>query len=278
VNHTNAKDRVDSNNTQEIKHVIEWYNLIAQGFVERYEGLEGEYWKTFEEDRILDMIDTTHKTILDLGCGHGRITFRLARTAKKIVGIDISEQLISIARQKQKGLNVNNIQFVIGDATNLPYRDNLFDAIISIGMFEYLQNPSPFLRNINRVLKNDGILIFTFHLDSYFVLKDIIKFIPSILVKLKPKNYYGYSLHEKKWTTARHTRNDVFNIVQMNGFEVEKIETLSHSLPTLLFKNFKMKRLAPLLDRIIGTLPFIEYFASTGIMLCKNKRARTIIS
>ena len=66
-------------------------------------------------------------SILELGCGTGRVTFPLAQTAREVVGVDISEEMILRAKEKS---DEENVSFVIGDITNIELNKK-FDLIIA---------------------------------------------------------------------------------------------------------------------------------------------------
>jgi ubiquinone/menaquinone biosynthesis C-methylase UbiE len=95
--------------------------------------------------------------VLDLGCANGK--FFEAFKDKKIdyFGIDISENLIKIAKQ-----NYPEANFQVADALNLPFPDNFFDKIYSISVLHNIPSKElrlKYLKEAKRVLKNDGFLI-----------------------------------------------------------------------------------------------------------------------
>jgi ubiquinone/menaquinone biosynthesis C-methylase UbiE len=69
--------------------------------------------------------------VLDVGCGSGVQSMHLAPYAKEVVGIDLSENLIEIAKERCK--QYQNARFQVGDACQLPFPDQSFDFIISYG-------------------------------------------------------------------------------------------------------------------------------------------------
>ncbi|TXD83364.1 bifunctional demethylmenaquinone methyltransferase/2-methoxy-6-polyprenyl-1,4-benzoquinol methylase UbiE [Subsaximicrobium wynnwilliamsii] len=101
------------------------------------------------------------ETILDIATGTGDLAINLAKTnAKKIVGLDISDGMLEVGRQKiaKKQLG-NKIEMVIGDSENLPFEDSSFDAItVAFGVrnFETLEKG---LAEILRVLKPNGVFV-----------------------------------------------------------------------------------------------------------------------
>ena len=94
-------------------------------------------------------------TILDIATGTGDLAINLTKTnAKKIVGLDISEGMLNVGREKIKVKELShNIDMVVGDSENLPFDDGSFDAItVAFGVrnFETLETG---LTEILRVLK-----------------------------------------------------------------------------------------------------------------------------
>jgi len=101
----------------------------------------------FVKDEFRDVALT-----LDVGCGTGTITSGLDGLK---IGLDLSPNLARIA--KDKGLEV-----IIGVAENMPFIDNIFEAIVCTDVLEHLSNPLRALRESVRVLKPDRkILIVT---------------------------------------------------------------------------------------------------------------------
>ena len=101
------------------------------------------------------------KFILDIATGTGDMAINLAETnADKIVGLDISEGMLDVGKQKiiKKGLQ-DKIEMVVGDSENLPFENDSFDAItVGFGVrnFETLEKG---LSEIYRVLKPNGIFV-----------------------------------------------------------------------------------------------------------------------
>jgi ubiquinone/menaquinone biosynthesis C-methylase UbiE len=105
--------------------------------------------------------------ILDLGCGTGRTTIPLfMQWFENIIGIDLTPEMIFEAIKLNSFFGVN-IDFRIGDACNLDFRDSKFDAVIfsfnGLMSIPKQSNRNLALKEINRVLKESGIFIFTPH-------------------------------------------------------------------------------------------------------------------
>ena len=63
------------------------------------------------------------RTLLDVGCGSGRLAFALAKEAGRIIGIDVSEEAIERARRRAVSLGLDHVTFVCGDAERIEYHD-----------------------------------------------------------------------------------------------------------------------------------------------------------
>lgn len=97
---------------------------------------------------------TAGGSALDVACGSGKLTARLARIAGdggRVVGVDFSPQMLEVARRAHPG-----IEFVEGDALNLPFDDASFDAsTIAFGL-RNLADPVRGLRQMLRVVRRGG--------------------------------------------------------------------------------------------------------------------------
>lgn len=92
-------------------------------------------------------------TILDLGSGTGYLSIEIAKRSPslQVCGIDLSRQMVKIARRHAKG--VDNARFVFGNAAKLPFRDNSIDLVISTGASHHWKTPRMVFDECYRVLK-----------------------------------------------------------------------------------------------------------------------------
>ncbi|MFC1909828.1 bifunctional demethylmenaquinone methyltransferase/2-methoxy-6-polyprenyl-1,4-benzoquinol methylase UbiE [Chloroflexota bacterium] len=100
---------------------------------------------------------------LDIGCGTGDFAITIARMAKRqmeIIGLDYSEPMLEIAREKARQVSGNKVTFVNGDAIKLPFPDEYFDCVGISFAFRNLTYRNPLtkkaLTEIVRVLKPAG--------------------------------------------------------------------------------------------------------------------------
>lgn len=97
--------------------------------------------------------------VLDLGCNSGQISFKVASKVKKVIGVDINEELINRAKDVLKSRSIKNILFLQLDANEkLPFNSNQFTKVICSDVLEHLENRTLALKEIYRVLKPKGKL------------------------------------------------------------------------------------------------------------------------
>jgi SAM-dependent methyltransferase len=96
-------------------------------------------------------------TVLELGCGAGYFTQELARSGADIVAIDVSPELLEIARTK---CSSQNVQYQIQNAYALSYSEAVFDSVVGSSVLHHLEIEEA-LRDIYRVLKPMGTIYFT---------------------------------------------------------------------------------------------------------------------
>ncbi|WP_369284159.1 class I SAM-dependent methyltransferase [Oscillibacter sp. GMB15532] len=95
-------------------------------------------------------------TVLELACGSGQLTFRLAGRVKRWEATDFSDKMVAEA---QKRASLPNLSFAVRDATALPYPDSSFDAVFIANALHIVPEPGKALSEIHRVLKPGGLLL-----------------------------------------------------------------------------------------------------------------------
>jgi len=93
------------------------------------------------------------KTVLDIGSGRGGYARKFVREGARVVALDITDELFQ---------KINGVKFVLGDAMKIPAKDNTFDFIFSSSIIEHVNKPELMIREIGRVLKNDGVCYLSF--------------------------------------------------------------------------------------------------------------------
>ena len=98
--------------------------------------------------------------ILDLGCGTGEISAAIGQGGYQVTACDIAERMLEVARNNWAGIPVEWLSLRSG-WTVLPFKGLRFDAIVSSSVFEYLLDVEGVARELARVLRPGGVLIFS---------------------------------------------------------------------------------------------------------------------
>jgi 2-polyprenyl-6-hydroxyphenyl methylase/3-demethylubiquinone-9 3-methyltransferase len=97
--------------------------------------------------------------LLDVGCGPGLLTEFMIEQGVEGAGVDIDRSLVTRAKARieERGRRAG---FVVGRVEQLPYRDRTFDICVANSILEHADDWEATLREITRVLKTDGLLVF----------------------------------------------------------------------------------------------------------------------
>ncbi|MDD4493096.1 MAG: class I SAM-dependent methyltransferase [Eubacteriales bacterium] len=103
--------------------------------------------------------DLQNKTVLDLGCGYGHncVDF-IRRGAKKVIGIDISQKMLDVARKESCDSKIEYINMSITEIDSLT---ETFDLVYSSLAFHYIENFKKLIRDINHLLEKGGYLLYS---------------------------------------------------------------------------------------------------------------------
>ncbi|MEX0326006.1 MAG: class I SAM-dependent methyltransferase [Puniceicoccaceae bacterium] len=137
------------------------------GVVDHYRRATANIGLWLSEEIVFRRVFKPEDRILELGCGTGRIAFGLAEIGyPHVLGVDISRPMVKEARRIAKLMELS-AAFQVGDATALSFEDALFDGAI-FGFNGLMQIPGresrrTALREISRVIRPGGALVFTTH-------------------------------------------------------------------------------------------------------------------
>ena len=155
-----------------------------------------------------------HKTVLELATGTGLIAKHIVNAAEHIEATDASPEMIAEAKRDNRSAKLH---FSVQDMFRLPYANQSFNVVIVSNALHIVPQPEKALQEIQRVLKEDGVLIaptFT-HAGNSFSGK-----VKAFFMKLA-----GFPLHSK-WTSAEYLR-----FLRQNGWAVRKSAVLKASFP-----------------------------------------------
>lgn len=101
--------------------------------------------------------------VLDVGCGAGATTLDMARRVGpdgRVVGVDVSESLLELARQRARTQAVGNVDFLRADAGSHDFAGSAFDAAISRYGVMFFKDPDAAFANLRRAVRPGGALTF----------------------------------------------------------------------------------------------------------------------
>lgn len=195
--------------------------------------------KLWRRKAIRILSEFKHKLILDVATGTGDFAIAASKIKpQKIVGFDLSEQMLNVGREKVKRLGLADvIEFRKGDSEAMPFDNDQFDAItVAFGVrnFENLENG---LKEFFRVLKKDGVvIILEFSKPKYFPMKQLYLFyffkILPFVGKLVSKDSSAYSyLPESVMAFPDDQR--FLSILQNIGFRNSRQQRLTFGIATI---------------------------------------------
>ena len=155
--------------------------------------------------------------VLELACGSGQLSFRLAPCAKLWEATDFSENMI-VEAKRQKGSS--RLHFSVQDATVLPYAPETFDAVVIANALHIMPQPEKTLSEIRRVLKPGGLLF----APTFIHGKE-----PGFRLRSRILELIGFRVYSK-WS-----EEDFSAYIANNGFEVITAEVLGKSIAPLCY-------------------------------------------
>ena len=102
----------------------------------------------------------TDHVVLDVGCGAGTTTLAAAAGAERVVGVDLSQPLVDVARSRARVAKISNAEFVIADAQTHDFVASTFDLVISQFGLMFFDDPVRAFTNIRRALTDGGRAVF----------------------------------------------------------------------------------------------------------------------
>jgi ubiquinone/menaquinone biosynthesis C-methylase UbiE len=126
----------------------DWYNTPAGKFID-----------AVETESLYSLLKPQgNQKILDVCCGTGNFSVKLARMGCKVTGIDVSEEMLRRAESKIEKENLN-IELLKGDCSIISLHNNYYDSIISMAGFEFINDSNTAHKNLTKYLKIGGQFI-----------------------------------------------------------------------------------------------------------------------
>ena len=188
------------------------------------------------------------ETILDIGCGNARDIVPILRANARIVGVDISPEMIRQGKSDLADAGFPDVELQVGDATELEFPTGTFDAVLCSEVIEHIPDASRAIGEMFRVLRPGGRLV---------------------LSTPNRTSWYGFDRYIVWTRMLRRTWNHPFdnwrtttelsNLLEEQGFAVEVTRTVCY-VPGFLLTYF----VPPAAQRLIAaTVRYLETVASS---------------
>ena len=183
---------------------------------------------------------------MDLGCGTGKLTFEITKFANEMIAIDLSDKMLSVAKQNNK---FDKVEFLKADITQeFNFPPSYFDFVVSSLAVCHVQNLESFYKEVGRVLKSDGVFIFG----------DVFSQLDKKFEKLSHNDYFAKFRDNKTAIWNMYSIEDHQKALKKEGFIIEKI------IDTKIDDSLK------------NILESIDIESNKGCTVCKILKARKV--
>ena len=143
------------------------FDNVSNVYDEWYETKLGKHVDSVESECAFSLFKIKKgMRILDIGCGTGNFSIKLAKKGCRVTGIDLSEKMLDLAREKTARENLL-INYYSMSVYNIKFPAGHFDAVFSMATFEFVEDMQKAINEVFRVCKNKGqIMIGTINRDS----------------------------------------------------------------------------------------------------------------
>jgi SAM-dependent methyltransferase len=137
-------------------------DVIRESFTTQAVAFAANPWVT-DEERIRRLVAAAQLTgderVLDIATGPGYIAEAFAGGAREVVGVDLTDAMLAIAKERTKERAIANVTFRAADAQNLPFENDAFDVVVCRLALHHLLEPLQVLREMARVCRVGGRVV-----------------------------------------------------------------------------------------------------------------------
>ncbi len=229
---------------------------MSDDFVERTGG-----YVTYDEDltelfELLGIIlSNKDALLLDAGCGTGKCSIALGKLGFRVIGVDISEKAIEVAREMAREHEVE-VEFEVRDIETLPFADNTFDFVFCGGVLHHFPALEKVSEEMYRVLKVGGKL-FAYEANKLNPVTFLLFTFASLSRKFLPLKYVQreFSVNERALSPKELERslrgvgftNFCFNSINIRNKYKDEHQIIQSKIRRLL--NFLCEKIMPSLGR-----------------------------
>ena len=141
------------------KHLTSYSQEAPVYDKKRYMGASGEFLFRILNNQLEQLLDLG--VVLDVATGTGRVAIPLSGKCSRVIGLDLTSEMIQQAKAKADRESLKNVSFVIGNGRILPFKDNTFSTVTCVRFFHLISPKiqSMFLDEFYRCVKPGGKII-----------------------------------------------------------------------------------------------------------------------
>jgi SAM-dependent methyltransferase len=141
---------------------IDWSERAERGFLGSgidpadRRGHKNRYIDLLQKTALEEVLELKgDETVLDFGCGSGRISYWIAPRVRKVVGLEVTAEMIELAERER---SAKNVEFIVYDGIHFPVFSYSFDLILSVGVLQIMKEEDLLktLSSLSQYLKKDG--------------------------------------------------------------------------------------------------------------------------
>jgi SAM-dependent methyltransferase len=142
--------------------VTQHNDVIRESFTTQAQAFAANPWVT-DAERIRRLVAAARlrgtERVLDIATGPGYIAEAFGGAAREAVGVDLTDAMLTIAKERTKERGISNVSFRAGDAENLPFANEAFDVVVCRLALHHLLKPLEVLREMARVCRIGGTVL-----------------------------------------------------------------------------------------------------------------------
>lgn len=238
-----------------------------------WEGREYEHEsEVYAISELLKNIKSIH-TVLEIGAGYGRLVPSYSFRAKKVILVDPSKKLLSLAKEslKDKKIEFLNIK---GENLNKKVRSSIADLVILVRVLHHIKDPEKIIKNARRSLKKNGYLILEFANKCHFKarMNEFLKGNLTFPIDISTKDIRTKKFKSKKTLPfSNYHPEKIVEILKQKGFEIIETRSVSNIRSPILKTIFSSNTLLQIEKKLQKPLSSLHFGPSIFILAKKTE-------
>lgn len=191
-------------------------------------------------------------TVLEIGCGEGYGSSLLSKHVRKVVALDVKEEVLEAARRKYGSATCS---FQPYDGKNIPFESDSFDSCVLFQVIEHVEDDKSLISEVHKVLRKEGVLILTTPNRAYRLSPEQKPFNPS-----HKREYYHWELERLLKLFFREVRmSGISATEELRRIEIERVRPyLPVSLDRANLRRFLPREIRGKLGAILKNITHIR--------------------